>query len=159
MTKNAVLDKNYVDFDVIAENWSTYELEDKTILRSKTVLLNIIKRDAAEKKDKALLGIQLLNVIDSATKGSLGKKWTVEELEKYVTEPNMMFRQIKDGGPSVYETKNSKIVVRAVVKQIKKTSEFDLNGDPAYIITSDNEIILMKKGTQNSKTESAQAKC
>lgn len=158
MTVSVVSDKEYVDFDVIAENWSAYELEDKTIIRTKIVLMSIEKSGKEKKKSKSTLGIQLMVVVDSGkNRGPLGKKWEVSELEKYVTESNMMFRQIKDGGPSVYDTKRSRILVRPVVKQVLKTSKFDHNGDPAYIVKSESEIIFAKKVAPKNKIENIQA--
>ena len=160
MTVNVVSDKEYVDFDVIAENWSAYELEDKTILRTKTVLMSIASARARKKKkkSKSALEILLLVVIDSGkNRGPLGEKWDVSELEKYVTESNMMFRQIKDGGPSVYETKKTRILMRPIVKQVLKTSKFDLKGNPAYIVKCESEIIFEKKVAPKNKVENIQA--
>lgn len=160
MTEKAISDKKYVDFDVIAENWSIYELEDKSILRTRTVLLSIEKVDEGieTKKAKSNVKVQLMTVIDSGkNKGSPGKKWDVTELEKYITEPNMMFRQIKDGGPSNYETEKSSIFLRPIIKQVSKTSEFDLNGDPAYIVKSESEILVCKKSAIKIETENVSA--
>ena len=140
--------ERFVDFDVISENWSAYELEDDTLIRTKNVLMDIIEAGpAVEKGSEFGVGAKLLNVVHSPSslRGPKGKATEVKELEKFIVQPNMKFRQIKDGGPAKYETKNSTITLVTRVRRIEKTSKFDAKGMPAYIIRTENQILVEKK--------------
>ena len=47
-----------------------------------------------------------------------------------------MFRLIKDGGINNYNTEKTNIQVENRVDRIDKTSKFDMDGMPAYIVRS-----------------------
>ena len=143
-----------VDFDVIRENWNMYDLADDTVIRTKNVLMAIIDAGPAKESEASApgmrkygFGLKLLNVIHSPKhlRGSKGKASPVSELEKFIVERNLKFRQIKDGGNSEYETKKSKIIVSTRIRQVDKTSKFDENGMPAYIVRIESQILLAEK--------------
>lgn len=151
------LEKDYeklVDFDVIRENWHMYELEDGSVIRTKNVLMSIIDAGPSDENEASAVGMRkygfgarLLNVILSPKhlRGPKGKTLPVSELEKLTVQRNLKFRQIKDGGRAEYETKNSKISISTRVKQVDKTSKFDQNGMPAYIVRTEHEILMFEK--------------
>jgi hypothetical protein len=140
-----------VDFDVIKENWHAYELEDGSIIRTKNVLLSIVDVGPVDEKESAAVGarkgyfaLKFLAVIHSPEhlRGPKDKAWEAPELEGYIVEKNLKFRQIKDGGNCEYSTKKTKITVQTYVRQIDKTSKFDLNGMPAYLIRTEANILI-----------------
>jgi len=147
-------DEELVDFEVVRENWHVYELEDDSIIRTRNVLLSIIDAGPADETEagapglrKYGFGMKLLNAIHSPKnlRGPKGKAWPVSELEKFIVQRNLKFRQIKDGGNSEYETKKFVITLLTRVRQVDKTSKFDQSGMPAYIIRTENEILLTDK--------------
>ena len=153
--KKAEQIKKYVDFDVVDENWSAYELEDDAIIRIKSVLMNIEELILNKnKKGKLNLGAQLLTTVYSSPshKREEGKVWTVEELENAIIKPNMKFNTIKDGGSARYKTGKGLITIRHILKRIDKTSKFDIQGNPAYIIRSENEVLIEGPHTSSKKT-------
>jgi hypothetical protein len=169
MEKKNDLSKNHeekiVDFDVIKENWSAYELKDGTIIRTKNVLMGIIEENppieeaVKPKLRKSRFEAKLLNFVRSpkSIRKSKGESLEVSELDKYIIEPNVFFRSIKDGGDAVYRAEGLGVTVKTRVYQIDKTSKFDQNGNPSYIIRTENEIMVAldskKKGDLKIQTD------
>lgn len=143
----------YIDFDIINEKWHVYELEDDSIIRFKTVLTAIFDAGPAEEETgisgmrKAFFSARLLSSVFSPKdiRGKKGKSWSISELEKFKTQTNLKFRQIKDGGIAEYDTKNSIITIKSWLRQVDKTSKFDGFGNPAYIIRTESQILTVKK--------------
>jgi len=150
-----------VPFDVIRENWHVYELEDDSVIRIKNVLMSIIDAGPADEEAgvpglrKFGFGLKLLTVTHSPKhlRHSGGKTWSLSELEEFIVQPNLKFRQIEDGGNSEYRTKKSQISISTRLKQVDKTSKFAQNGMPAYIIRTENEIMLAEKPEKQEKTK------
>ena len=147
-------DYELVDFDVIRESWHVYELEDDTVIRTKNVLMTIIDAGPLEESEASTpgmrkygFGLKLLNMVHSPKhlRGPKGKAWPISELEKFIIQRNLKFRQIKDGGNCEYRTKKSQIIVSTRVKHVDKTSKFDANGMPSYIIRTESQILVGEK--------------
>jgi hypothetical protein len=137
-----------VDFDVMKENWSIYELEDDAAIRIKIVLTDLEETNqAGGKPNKLGFGARLLSTVFSPTaiKGEKGGVWNLKELEAAIIQSNLKFRLIKDGGPSEYETSKAKITIRHILRSVDKTSKFDQRGNPAYIIHGDSDILVESK--------------
>jgi hypothetical protein len=151
-----------VDFDVIRENWHVYELEDDTIVRTRNTLMSIIDAGPLDEKEtgksglrKIGFGMKILHVVHSPKhlRSSKGKVRSISELEKFIVQPNLKFRQIKDGGNSEYRTKKNQrqIIISTRVKRVDKTSKHDQNGMPAYIIRIESEILIVDKPEKKQK--------
>ena len=138
-----------IPFEIIDEKWHTYELEDNTIIKTKFILLNIIAYGEKDDLDKRLseFATHLLVVVYSPKelRGPKDKTRRADELEEYITEKNLKFRNIKDGGMSKYETKNSIIQIDHSITQVDITSKYDSKGMPAYIVRSKNNVIIAEK--------------
>lgn len=139
--------EEFIDFEVVSENWTTYEAEDKTKVRFKTVLLGL-KRDMTKLPTQLGLGLQTrLLVITYALpelRGKKGSTWSIHELEKHIIKPNMMYRQLKSS-TSIYNTENEKITVQTRLVRIDKTNKFGIDGEPAYIVRTEADIIVEAK--------------
>jgi hypothetical protein len=137
----------FIDFEVVSENWTTYEVEDKTLVRFKTVLLGL-KRDMTKMPTQLGLGLQTrLLVITHALPELRAKKgavWSTHELEKHIIKPNLMYRQLKSA-TSIYTTENEKITIQTRLVRIDKTNKFGIDGEPAYIIRTEADIIVEAK--------------
>ncbi len=142
----------FEDFDVLSETWSTIELEDKSIIRFKTVLM-ALKRDISQMPSAKGLALQskLLATTYSLpnVKGHKGQNWSVNELEKHIIKPNLMFRQLKNG-ISEYKTSNEIITINTRAVRIDKTNKFQRDGQPAYIIRTEAEVIIAENEPINA---------
>jgi len=151
-----------IEFNVHSEKWHVYELEDKSTIRFKTVLIDIYDAGPAEGEmgaqgiRKAFFNMKLLSSVFSPKKmrEKKGQVWPISELEKNIIKPNLMFRQLKDGGFAEYETSNSKLQIKTILRQVDRTSKFGSMGNPAYIIRTESEVLIEKKPTVNEQNES-----
>lgn len=136
-----------IPFEIIKENWSTYELEDGTIIRFKFVLINIIKTPIQSEKGNLLLfnARNVIGVFSPEERGDKDRNYTVEELEKYISKLNVMFRQIVDSGLNEYKTDKHTIIITPRVTKIDKTSKFDKQGMPAYIVRSETQFLVVEE--------------
>jgi hypothetical protein len=143
-----------VDFNVVRENWNAYELEDGTIIRTKPVLMNITDAEPSD-GDKRKLSFSTQSLVAQFSpmevRGKTDQRYQTEELEKYVTHPKVRFKQTKNGGDCIYETKNSLILLRQTVNQIDKTSKYNSDGMPAYIVRSGIEMIAQSRNVKAVK--------
>jgi len=102
------LPDEFVQFKIENEKWHVYELKDGTIIRTKYVLMSILAYGEKDPDGKrpSRFGHQNLVVIHSpiALRGEKDRTWDASELEEFVTERNLMFRLIKDGGINNYNT-------------------------------------------------------
>ena len=146
INNNNLLEEKFVDVEVIKENWNTYETEDGSIIKQKYLISFII--DTGEKdeegKSKYWFANNSITTVYSPKKirGPPDKNYPVNELEKYIIQPNVKFRQIFDGGNNEYKTEKFLIILRNIVKKIDKTNKFDQKGNIQYIVRSEIEILL-----------------
>jgi len=155
-----LLDDEMVHIDTIHEEWHEYEVEDKTIIKTKWVLMKIIAYGEPNPDGTRLnrIGGQTLTVIHSPKeiRGPPDKTWTVTELEPYITEPNALFRQIQNGGINKYETEKASIEAEYRVTQIDKTSKYDVEGMPSYIVRTSTNYVVMQKEVQSNPESNTQ---
>ncbi len=135
-----VKEYGYTNFKVLKDEWSEYILEDKTIIRIKTIPLKIIIQDSkygvnttialaafspkelkGEPSDKKVDNSQAINSFDKADLTFEPKKepWNEYELE--------------DG---------TKLFLKTIAVQVSRTKLFDLYGDPIYWV---NHQLISKK--------------
>ena len=124
-----------ISFKTLNENWHIYELEDNSIIKTKFVLLSVIAYGEKNDLDQRLANFGTHNLITvyspKEIRGPKDRAWTAQELEEHVTEQNLKFRQLEDGGLNSYETEKSIIQVEHRVAQIDNTSKYDKNSLPA----------------------------
>jgi len=151
MTKTiAPEQEKLIDFKTISEEWNQYELEDRTLIKSKFVLVNIIQKGPlSEGVYQALFSSQNVTGVYSPVelRGTPGQKYSVDELGKHIIQHNLKFKQTVDGGWNEYETENSIIQVRNILKRVDKTSLFDSAGMPAYLVNFE-AIVTVKPKTK-----------
>jgi hypothetical protein len=147
----------YVDFNVEKEDWNKYRLEDKTILKSKFVLISVIAEKGFKEKmkkartDKGIVlryEFQSTNVVGVEPPEELMGKptpqgYTPQELESCVIQDDMDFETIL-GTWNVYKLNEvASLKVRTSPIRVRRTSKFDDHGRPIYMVdfTADVKII------------------
>jgi hypothetical protein len=159
----AVIDSDLepIEFRVIREDWNEYELEDsghKVRLRGRLVVTKI-RLD--ERRPRAPgFGIGSRDIwVSFAPKELRGKPTlpppTQEEIEANIIVPEVPFRAVRETW-NEYDVENKGIVrVKPVLIRVSKTSLYAVDGDPLYLIRSDNVtdfISLKPKATQGHPT-------
>ena len=141
-------EEKLLDFKVVNEEWSQYELEDGSLLKMKLVLVNILQKAPVGKKTyEGLFSSENVIGVHSPKRlrGPPGRKYTVDELKKHIIERNLKFRQTVDGGWNEYETGNTIIQFRNVLKSVDKTSLFDSAGMCSYLVNLETMVISKPK--------------
>lgn len=144
------------DFKIVEESWTDYELADGTFIRMRALLAHLLQHE-----DKKGFGLQMVPIITSfatrlARPESPGSKLPPAELEKYVEEPNVMFRLLQEGR-SVYSTPAGDLEIRLAATGFKRTSKFDEDGQPQYIVANTVEIGTPGKPESFAKAASVDA--
>ncbi|MGA8511904.1 MAG: hypothetical protein WB778_04175 [Thermoplasmata archaeon] len=132
----------YADFEVFQEPWSEYRLSDGTVLRSRFVLLKIGNVKSPDGQEGAKLSNQIVNVIQAPRRlmGPVGGTVPVEELQKHIVVPDMHF-ETRVEKPSVYLVSGERVlIVRTRVSGVSRTSLYDAEGAPHYLVTSMNML-------------------
>jgi len=152
----------FVDFEVVREGWNKYRLiQDETILKTKFVLINVImeknykKIMEGAKTEKGLkigFGFQSQNVIGVEAPARLRgepdtKTYTIEELRSSIVKEDLDFETLKETW-NVYNLEDGiTIKVRGAPIRVSRTSKFDSQGLPVYLVdsTADVKVTLPKK--------------
>jgi len=151
----------FADFEVVREGWNKYKLEDRSILKTKFVLISVImeknykeimERAKTEKGLKVGLGFQAHDVVGVEAPVELrgepdSGKYRVEELRSSIIKEDMDFEVVSETW-SIYKLENGiAIKVRSAPVSVSRTSKFDERGSPIYLVdsTADMKVSLPKK--------------
>lgn len=137
-----------LDFEILRENWNTYELEDGSIIKSKFILSQLIKSEKTAPQDDDLnLGFMEPRNITTVfapieKRGKPDRNYSVSELEKFVINKECKIKKQTRTDPTIYKTEKMLIFVHSILNKIEKTSKYSSAGMPLYIIRSSNQIII-----------------
>jgi hypothetical protein len=153
--KRSLIDFEYVAFTVEREAWNKYKLDDKAILKTKFILINVFaERDhllklkkAKEEKGKAGFAFKIQSStvmgveVPLSMLGEPGKEgYTFQDLESSVVKKDIDFETISETW-NVYELATEiEMKVRNSPVRIGKTSKFDSHGVPIYLVDFSADI-------------------
>lgn len=130
--------KGYIDFRAKHEDWSEYELNDKTILKARFVLIRVFDEGKYDELGFPMYELNSINAVGVLVPENLRgeptkEKYSREELDESIVEEDMNFDKIKEGW-NTYELENkTKLSVKLVLASVSRTSKFDSRGEPIYI--------------------------
>jgi hypothetical protein len=157
MSKRSILDFEYIGFEVERENWNKYRLEDKTILKTKFILINafaekgykekIQKARAEKRKEDFGFKFQPTTVTGVEAPPNLigtpcSQRFTIQELESSVVKDDIDFETIAQTW-NIYKLADDLVMkVRNAPMSVRRTSKFDSEGLPIYLVdfTADVKI-------------------
>jgi hypothetical protein len=159
-SKKSLIDFEYVDFIVVREAWNRYRLEDKAILKTKFVLINVFaERNYLEKLKKAkaekgkagfAFKVQSSNVVGVEIPPSLlgepsAEGYTFQELESSIAKEDIDFEAISETW-NVYKLASEvEMKVRNSPVRVRRTSKFDSHGVPIYLVDFSADIKVSPK--------------
>lgn len=141
------MEKKYVGFNTIREDYNVYEIENGHILKVKKILTNIYQnkgQDGAvptadmETQDLAVVatpveidtsGYELADPVEVTDKDHVGE---------------LKFTIVKEG-LNIYETKNSLIIISDELANLYSTKKKDKKGVPIYRYTLRGAINILEK--------------
>jgi len=142
-------DFKYVSFVVKKEPWNRYKLEDKSILKTKFILINVTMAKTLDEvlkereKNKKLveigMGIQSRNVVGvevpNELRGKPTPEYTQEELRSSIVEEDLDFEILNGEYWNEYQLENGiRLKVKNTLMNVAKTSKFDDTGAPIYLV-------------------------
>jgi len=142
-----------IDFEIIKEPWNKYQIQDNSILRTRTILKKV-ERTIEGEKISFSIDAQTLTVIDadSNLKGMPSNKpITKDEIQKSVEKDDMRYDTLAQEFNEYQLDDGTKIKIYTNVTKISRTSLKDVKGDPVYMISSSNAIEI-KPSVQYSKS-------
>jgi hypothetical protein len=125
-----------MDFDIQKEPWNKYEISDLTILKVRQIIKRVTKVLADDKVSYGIDGDSLSVVLapDSLKGTPDDKTYSRQELEKLITNDNMRYNTLAEEWNEYVLDDGGVIRIKATVSRVAKTSKFDRNGDPIYIV-------------------------
>jgi len=128
-----------IDFDVVREPWQKYELNDNTIVKSKYVLTRLFKKAKEDGKHGYTIDGQTLTIImvPSELKGTPDStKYTPQQYKESVIQDEVRYTTISDEWYEYIVDDGTRIRLKMTIIGIQKTSKFDRNGDPVYLVNN-----------------------
>lgn len=140
----------YLDFDVFAEPWSRYKLEDGTNLRVRFVMLRMNRvQDAPTPALRgAAFSSSVLTVVEppAENRGKPGRPPSGEEIEQHI-DRDLTFEALAVA-PSIYRFDKDRIlVVDTKLVRARRTTLFGPDGDRVYQIVTGSQIAVMGAAT------------
>ena len=143
-------DFEYVDFEVEKEPWNRYRLEDKSILKTKFVLINIFAEKGWKQKiqkvkgskDKVGIAMRLqpttvagVQVVQPGLFGTRATaNYTHQELVSSVVKNDLDIDVIAESWNRYGLPENFVVKVKSSPVNVARTSKFDGEGVPIYLI-------------------------
>ncbi len=143
-----------IDFEVVKEPWNKYQIQDNTILKTRTILKKVQRLTDG---DKVSFNIdsQTLTVIyaDSSLKGEANPNpVSKQELEKTIDRPDMRYDTLDQDFNEYSLDDGTKMKVFTHVSSIARTTSRDKSGDPIYMIQSSSSVEI-KLGEQYKQSK------
>jgi hypothetical protein len=133
-TDEKIKEYGYVNFKAAEENWSEYELSDKTIIRIKVVPLKFFKKDKNIPVNSTVLMVTFSPPELRGDPSAIPMPTTPAEAEKALNEIDMKFDTLKEPW-NEYELDDVKLFLKTVVTSVSSTKLYDLQGDPIYLVS------------------------
>jgi hypothetical protein len=126
-----------LDFMVSREDWCRYNLSDDSILKIKLIATKIRKKNT-----KYNIDIQNVIVVLSNERGQADpKSYTSSELQQSITH-DVNYTSITQDWNEYIVDDGAIIKVQPAVTKVSKTSKFDLNGDPVYLVNVQGNVVV-----------------
>jgi hypothetical protein len=126
-----------LDFTVSREDWCRYNLSDDSILKIKLIATKIRK-----KNNDYNIDIQNVIVVLSNERGQAdSKSYASLELQQSITH-DVNYTTITQDWNEYIVDDGTIIKVQPMVTKVSKTSKFDLNGDPVYLVNVQGNVVV-----------------
>jgi hypothetical protein len=141
--KNVSIEPEYIDFDVIKEDWNLYEIEEnRTKIKAKLVLIKMV-RVGVDDIGNPIYDINSQSVFGTISPKELIKnpstrRYSPKEISDSIVEEDLKFKIVKEDW-NEYVLKDAisfNLSIKLVITKVDKTSLFDERGEPIYSFQS-----------------------
>jgi hypothetical protein len=139
------------DFRIEKEDWNVYKLSDGTILKLRQVLVKVSKPTVIQpgqpnfQVEPSTLLMATLSPTKLKGPPDPGQ-YTPEELSTFITAGSMKFKTIRAIINEYLTTSGIKIHLQLAQINVGRTSKFDSNGDPRYLVNAQINIQIVAPG-------------
>jgi len=128
-----------LEFDIIKEPWNKYKLEDGTIIKTRFILINVVK-EGTDETGKPIYNFNSDNVLGAlAPKELLGtpsdKAYTIAERTSSI-EKELTFETIQEDWNEYKLSDGSIMKIKLVLVNATRTSLRDKRGQPVYLLNN-----------------------
>lgn len=136
----------YLTFEILAEPWCRFRLEDGTTLRVRYILLKMLRApgETTSGLKSASVSSQILVAVEptSEQRGGPGPIPPPEEVAKHI-DREVAFESV-DVAPSVYRfEKDRTLVVTTSLIRVRRTTLFGPDGDRIYQVETGSQVAVM----------------
>ena len=119
-----------LDYTVVREHWSRYDLADSSILKVKIVLTRVFREDRNYSVDFQNIFVVLTNERGQPDT----RRYAPAELQQSITNDDMRFTTVSQDWNEYVDDNGTSIRIQPIVMRVAKTSKFDAKGFPVYIV-------------------------
>lgn len=131
-----------VDFEIIKDNWSRYQLRDGTLLRIRKPVIKILKTKIPDQFGRYNYLTPTMNIYDVIVPPNMKNIPSIPNQQ--VTAQDVLsevdFDTINEDWSEYLLRNGTKIKVKPVVVKVTKTSKYNNFGDPIYLV--DAQVIV-----------------
>ena len=127
-----------IDFDVHNEPWLSYELNDNTKIKTRYILTRLYRKTQEDNKRYYNFDGQTMTVaiIPPENMGPKDEKiYSPDEMKNSIIQDDVQYKSRSSEDWNDYTAHDgSRIRLKMMVTGIKKTSLYDKNGEPVYLV-------------------------
>ena len=138
-----------IEFEIIKEPWNKYQLQDNSVLKTRTVLKDI-RRRTENNQIEYFIDAQILTVVRVSPdlKGSVNSKPILnDEVIKNIDLDDMRYDSMAQDSNEYLLDDGTKIKMHTNITSISRSKLRDSHGDPIYSIQSSNQILVKPSKT------------
>ncbi len=131
-----------IDFEIIKEPWNKYQISDNSILKTRTILMKVLRKMNDDKPEFSI-DAQTLTIInaDSSLSGSPNtKQHSPEDISRTIDKEDMRYDTLSQEFNEYILDDGTKIKIYTNVTKISRSRLHDQNGDQIYGIDSSNQM-------------------
>ena len=133
-----------IEFEIIKEPWNKYQLQDNSVLKTRTILKNI-RRKIQKNQTEYFIDAQVLTVIYAFAdlRGAANlKPISNEEIRKNIDLDDMRYDSMAQDSNEYVLDDGTKIKIHTNITSISRSTLKDSHGDPIYSVQSSNQILV-----------------
>ena len=136
------LDFDFIKFKTISEGWNLYELEDKSVIKAKVLVISVVsyKKKPEDKRIPDLgVNLEVVTGVESypGVRGEPSEEtYTIEQLNSFVEKgkADMKITSIRDEWNGYELPDGTKLYLKNAITRVGRTSKFDKIGNPMYVM-------------------------
>ena len=125
------MSKRYLDFEIVKESWSVYDLQDGTRIKVRFMLESIM--NAKERKRQMEASHKIIALCDESVCGEPSREtYTAEHMQQSIEIKHCKYSTLRYEPSEYILDDNSRVLVHHNILRISRTHLFNQRGDRIY---------------------------